>query len=294
MDSNSTLWCTSSHPLSIHAEVATAAPTTFPEVGYSILSFLMFINTGLSVFNNCLIITVIVRHPSLRQPMNIFILGLAVSHDRPVRLPGCHHHQLPWLLIGHSACAFQGFAVNYFGKWSYKTIVCLIGTLETNVLFCVISSYGPEGVQTSCSLDWEQRTWSNFSHLILYTLLCFIFPVAAIIYCHICLLLTAEQECRASGWAFYMVLAMIIAFFVCWLPYTALSVVVVVDPELNIPPLIATVPMYFAKNNQPTTLSSTLFPTSSDPIIYAAVNPQFRTEFYRLKNNAKSIFSQKR
>ncbi|XP_022611954.1 dopamine D2-like receptor [Seriola dumerili] len=29
----------------------------------------------------------------------------------------------------------------------------------------------------------------------------------------------------------------------------------------------------------------------SDPIIYAAVNPQFRTEFYRLKNKVKSTFS---
>ncbi|XP_071344319.1 D(2)-like dopamine receptor [Trachinotus anak] len=29
----------------------------------------------------------------------------------------------------------------------------------------------------------------------------------------------------------------------------------------------------------------------SDPIIYAAVNPQFRTEFYRLKNKVKSLFS---
>ena len=46
-----------------------------------------------------------------------------------------------------------------------------------------------------------------------------------------------------------MVLAMIIAFFVCWLPYTSLSVVVVVDPELYIPPLLATMPMYFAKTS---------------------------------------------
>lgn len=43
-----------------------------------------------------------------------------------------------------------------------------------------------------------------------------------------------------------MVLAMISFFFVCWLPYTALSVVVV-DPELHMPPLLATMPMYFAK-----------------------------------------------
>ena len=46
------------------------------------------------------------------------------------------------------------------------------------------SSYGPEGVQTSCSLGWEERSWSNYSYLILYTLLCFILPVIIIIYCY--------------------------------------------------------------------------------------------------------------
>lgn len=46
------------------------------------------------------------------------------------------------------------------------------------------SSYGPEGVQTSCSLAWEERSWNNYSYLILYTLLCFILPVGVIIYCY--------------------------------------------------------------------------------------------------------------
>lgn len=60
-----------------------------------------------------------------------------------------------------------------------------------------------------------------------------------------------------------MVLAMIIAFFVCWLPYTLLSVVVVVDPEFYIPPLVATMPMYFAK-------TSPVY----NPIIYFLSNKQ--------------------
>lgn len=63
--------------------------------------------------------------------------------------------------------------------------------------------------------------------------------------------------------AINMVLTMIIAFFVCWLPYTALSVVVVLDPELYIPPLLATMPMYFAK-------TSPIY----NPIIYFMTNKQ--------------------
>lgn len=46
------------------------------------------------------------------------------------------------------------------------------------------SSYGPEGVQTSCSLGWEERSWTNYSYLIAYTLMCFLLPTAVIIYCY--------------------------------------------------------------------------------------------------------------
>lgn len=68
---------------------------------------------------------------------------------------------------------------------------------------------------------------------------------------------------KENDHAINMVLAMIIAFFVCWLPYTTLSVVVVVDPELYIPPLVATMPMYFAK-------TSPVY----NPIIYFLSNKQ--------------------
>ena len=60
-----------------------------------------------------------------------------------------------------------------------------------------------------------------------------------------------------------MVTFMIVAFCICWLPYTALSVVVVVNPELQIPPLVATMPMYFAK-------TSPVY----NPIIYFLSNKQ--------------------
>lgn len=129
MDSNSTPW-SSSYPPSIHAEaLVTAAPTIFPRVGYSIISFLMFINTLLTVFNNGLVITVMLRNPSLLQPMNIFILSLAVS-DLMIGLCGSlvvtiTNYQGSFF-IGHAACVFQGFAVNYFGEWCCERAVCIL------------------------------------------------------------------------------------------------------------------------------------------------------------------------
>ena len=56
---------------------------------------------------------------------------------------------------------------------------------------------------------------------------------------------SVEENERAIRTVFLM----IAAFFVCWLPYTALSVVVVVAPDVRIPPLVATMPMYFAKTS---------------------------------------------
>lgn len=128
MDSNSTPWSSGLHPHpSVHAELGTAAPTVFPRVGYSVLSFLMFINTLLSVFNNGLVITVMLRNPSLLHPMNAFILSLAVS-DLMIGLCGSlvvtitNYHGS--FFIGHGACVFQGFAVNYFGRCEGAHFVC--------------------------------------------------------------------------------------------------------------------------------------------------------------------------
>ncbi|XP_042351956.1 parietopsin [Plectropomus leopardus] len=311
MDSNSTQWSSGSQPQSIFTEVATVTPTIFPRVGYSILSFLMFINTMLTVFNNGLVITVMLRNPSLLQPMTVFILSLAVS-DLMIGLCGSLVVTITnykgSFFIGHTACVFQGFAVNYFGLVSLCTltllayerynVVCkpraglklsmrrsIIGLIFVYIycLFWAVaplfgwSSYGPEGVQTSCSLAWEDRSWSNYSYLIIYTLLCFIIPVTVIIYCY-CKVLTSLNKLNRSvelqggrssqkenDHAINMVLAMIITFFVCWLPYTALSLVIVLDPELYIPPLVATMPMYFAK-------TSPVY----NPIIYFLSNKQFR------------------
>lgn len=117
MDSNSTPWSADSHPL--QTDVLTVAPTVFPRVGYSIISFLMFINTVLSVLNNSVVITVLLKNPSLLHPMNVFIFSLAVS-DLMIGLCGSlvvtitNYHGS--FFLGHAACVFQGFAVNYFGK----------------------------------------------------------------------------------------------------------------------------------------------------------------------------------
>lgn len=94
-------------------------PTIFPRVGYSILSFLMFINTLLSVFNNSLVIAVMLKNPHILNAMNVIILSLAVS-DLMIASCGSAIVTLTnykgYFFLGDKFCIFQGFAVNYFGK----------------------------------------------------------------------------------------------------------------------------------------------------------------------------------
>ncbi|XP_063052438.1 parapinopsin-like [Engraulis encrasicolus] len=288
-----------------------ASPTIFPRVGYSIISYLMFINTLLSVFNNTLVIATLARNPQLLNAMNVIIMSLAVS-DLMIACCGSAIVTLTnykgYFFLGKEFCIFQGFAVNYFGLVSLCTltllsyeryrVVCkpMAGfklTMRRSSqgllcvwLFCLFwavmpllgwSSYGPEGVQTSCSLGWEERSWSNYSYLIFYTILCFLVPTTIIIYCYAKVLISMKKLNRSvelqggssslveNERASRMVLSMIVTFFLCWLPYTALSVVVVVNPELHIPPLLATMPMYFAK-------TSPVY----NPLIYFLSNKQFR------------------
>ncbi|KAM4748848.1 vertebrate ancient opsin-like [Rhinophrynus dorsalis] len=289
----------------------TPKPTIFPRYGYSILSFLMFLNAVFSIFNNVLVIVVTIKYPQLRNPINIFILNLSLS-DLMMTLCGTtiviSTNYYGYFYLGEKVCIFQGFAVNYFGivsLWSltilaferYNVVCEPIGALKLSPkrsyqglvfiwLFCLIwaiaplfgwSSYGPEGVQTSCSIGWEERSWSNYSYLITYFLTCFIIPVGIIGFSYGSIIRSLhklnmkivqqggtsnpEEELRVV----IMVLSMVIAFLVCWLPYTVFALTVVIKPTLYVSPLAATLPAYFAK-------TSPVY----NPIIYIFLNKQFR------------------
>lgn len=60
-----------------------------------------------------------------------------------------------------------------------------------------------------------------------------------------------------------MVVVMVLAFLLTWLPYAAMALAIILDSSLYINPLIATVPVFLAK-------SSTVY----NPIIYVFMNRQ--------------------
>ncbi len=81
------------------------------------------------MFNNSLVIAVMLKNVHFLNAMNVLILSLAVS-DLMIATCGSAivtitNYQGSFFL-GDAFCVFQGFAVNYFGKYWFK---------ETMVIF---------------------------------------------------------------------------------------------------------------------------------------------------------------
>nr|XP_046241271.1 parapinopsin-like [Scatophagus argus] len=136
--------------------------------------------------------------------------------------------------------------------------------------------YELEGVGTSCAPDWHSRDPHNVSYILAYFAVCFAAPFAVILASYMKLMWTLHQVSKMAcveGGAVakgemkvaLMVVLMVLTFLISWLPYAGLSMFVVFNPDVEIHPLVGTVPVYLAK-------SSTVY----NPIIYIYLNKQFR------------------
>ncbi|XP_029995214.1 parapinopsin a [Sphaeramia orbicularis] len=138
-------------------------------------------------------------------------------------------------------------------------------------------SFELEGIKISCAPNWQSRDVGDMSYVIMYFCLCFAGPFLIIMVSYSRLLWTLRQVTklqvseagstnRVEVQVALMVVVMVLAFLVTWLPYAAMALSVIIDSSLYINPLIATIPVYLAK-------SSTVF----NPIIYIFMNRQFRS-----------------
>nr|BAM28747.1 pinopsin [Iguana iguana] len=138
------------------------------------------------------------------------------------------------------------------------------------------SSYVPEGLKTSCGPNWYTGGSSNNSYITTLFVTCFATPLGMIVFSYANLLLTlravaAQQKesrttRRAEREVTRMVIAMVLAFLVCWLPYATFAMVVATNKDLVIQPALASLPSYFSK-------TATVY----NPIIYVFMNKQFRS-----------------
>ncbi|XP_051270549.1 parapinopsin-like [Dicentrarchus labrax] len=136
--------------------------------------------------------------------------------------------------------------------------------------------YELEGVGTSCAPDWHSRDPHNVSYILAYFAVCFAVPFAIILASYTKLMWTlhrvSKMACVEGGAVAKgemkvasMVVLMVVTFLISWMPYASLAMLVVYNPDVEINPLVGTVPVYLAK-------SSTVY----NPIIYIYLNKQFR------------------
>ncbi|XP_056278127.1 rhodopsin-like isoform X2 [Pseudoliparis swirei] len=132
------------------------------------------------------------------------------------------------------------------------------------------SRYVPEGMQCSCGIDYytPKPEIGNTSFVIYMFVLHFSIPLFIIFFCYGRLLCTvraaaalqqeSETTHRAEREVTRMVVVMVIAFLVCWVPYAIFA-----NQGAEFGPVFMTAPAFFAK-------SSALY----NPVIYILLNRQ--------------------
>lgn len=139
------------------------------------------------------------------------------------------------------------------------------------------SRYIPEGMQCSCGVDYATRAEGfNNESFVIYMFVChFAVPMTIIFFCYGRLLCAvkdaaaAQQESettkRAEREVSRMVVLMVIAYLVCWLPYASVAWAYFIYQGAGFGPVFMTLPSFFAK-------SSSIY----NPLIYICMNTQFR------------------
>ncbi|XP_053310843.1 pinopsin-like [Spea bombifrons] len=136
-------------------------------------------------------------------------------------------------------------------------------------------SYVPEGLGTSCGPNWYSGGSNNNSYILVLFTTCFVMPLSTIIFSYSNLIMAlravaaqqkeSETTQRAEREVTRMVIAMVLAFLVCWLPYAAFAIVAATNKDIVIQPTLASMPSYFSK-------TATVY----NPVIYVFMNKQFR------------------
>uniref|UniRef100_A0A8C5SXS7 Opsin 1, short wave sensitive n=1 Tax=Laticauda laticaudata TaxID=8630 RepID=A0A8C5SXS7_LATLA len=159
--------------------------------------------------------------------------------------------------------------------WWWWATTWVIGVGVALPPFFGWSRFLPEGLQCSCGPDWytvgtkyksEYYSWFLF-------IFCFLIPLTLIIFSYARLLgalraVAAQQQesattQKAEREVSRMVVVMVGSFCTCYIPYAALAMYMVNNPQHNLDLRLVTIPAFFSK-------SSCVY----NPIIYCFMNKQ--------------------
>ncbi|KAK0180935.1 hypothetical protein PV327_003264 [Microctonus hyperodae] len=134
--------------------------------------------------------------------------------------------------------------------------------------------YGPESLNISCSVEWENYSSRNASYIIYLFVLGSIIPIAIIIACYLSIIQHLKKSTVRIGLCkkrdmkvIKMVVLMTVSFIITWTPYSFVALALC-GFNYRASPLVLVLPCLFAK-------SSIIY----NPIIYAFLNDQFVKSF---------------
>ncbi|NXM84677.1 OPSO protein, partial [Oenanthe oenanthe] len=135
------------------------------------------------------------------------------------------------------------------------------------------SSYTTSKIGTTCEPNWYSGSYADRAYIIAFFTTCFIAPLLVILVSYGKLVQKLKKVSDAQGrlgttrrperQVTRMVVFMIIAFLICWMPYAAFSLLVTVCPSIQLDPCLAAIPAFFSK-------TATVY----NPIIYVFMNKQ--------------------
>ncbi|KAF4790231.1 Pinopsin [Turdus rufiventris] len=135
------------------------------------------------------------------------------------------------------------------------------------------SSYTTSKIGTTCEPNWYSGAYADRTYIITFFTTCFIVPLLVILVSYGKLVQKLKKVSDAQGrlgttrrperQVTRMVVFMIIAFLICWMPYAAFSVLVTAYPSIELDPCLAAIPAFFSK-------TATVY----NPIIYVFMNKQ--------------------
>ncbi|XP_041945873.1 red-sensitive opsin-2-like [Alosa sapidissima] len=179
--------------------------------------------------------------------------------------------------------------VKFDGKWAAGGIIF---TWVWAAFWCAPPAFGwsrywPHGLKTSCGPDVFSgpEVPGIQSYMVVLMVTCCFLPLGIIILCYIAVWLAiravaaqqkdSESTQKAEKEVSRMVVVMIVAYCVCWGPYTTFACFGAANPGYPFHPLLAAMPAYMAK-------SATIY----NPIIYVFMNRQFRSCIMQLFGKA--------
>ncbi|NXT83864.1 OPSO protein, partial [Zapornia atra] len=168
--------------------------------------------------------------------------------------------------LGHMRLRGEHAALGIAFVWAFSFIWTIPPTMGW-------SSYTTSKIGTTCEPNWYSGAHTDHTYIIAFLTTCFVVPLSVILASYGKLVHKLRKMSDSQGrlgttrkpdrQVTRMVVIMILAFLICWLPYAAFSVLVTACPSLQLDPRLAAVPAFFSK-------TATVY----NPIIYVFMNKQ--------------------